>query len=575
MNKTGKEAFDLSQTVTARLRRQRRKEFAMLIRQPGLFLCIAAVLAILIIFCIYPIIRLVIATVTNDAGAFDLSVIKRVMQTTNFFTSLWNSIKLGLTVAMLSTLIGYVFAYAVTHTEMPGKRFFHVMAMLPILSPPFVISLAMVLLFGRSGVITKTLLGIPRNNIYGFGSLVIVQTLALFPLAYLNLKGVLESIDGSVEDASRSLGGSRWKVFTSVTLPLSVPGILSGMLIVFAKSISDFGNPQVLAGDFSVLSVDAYMQITGLYDLKTGAFMAISILLPAMLAFFIQKFWIARKSYVTITGKPVGNLRKISDKRTVVPLFIVCLMVTFSILLLYGTVVWISLIKTWGVDMSLSLKNYSFVFKRGLNAMKDTLLLTVIATPITAILGMIISFLLIRKRFYGKKLMEIATMIPFAVPGIALGIGYILSFNTRPLLLTGTATIIIAALTFRTLSVGVEAGSNSLRAVDPSIEEASAILGANNFTTFVRISLPLMRSALFSGLLNAFVRSMTSISAVIFLVSVNWNLLTVSILSEIESSRLGVASAYCVVLMVMVLAAMLVMEFALNRTDKSSGGQSI
>lgn len=161
-------------------------------------------------------------------------------------------------------------------------------------------------------------------------------------------------------------------------------------------------------------------------------------------------------------------------------------------------------------------------------------------------------------------------MIPFAVPGIALGIGYILAFNTRPFLLTGTAAIIIAALTFRTLSVGVEAGSNSLRAVDPSIEEASAILGANNFTTFVRISLPMMRSALFSGLLNAFVRSMTSVSAVIFLVSVNWNLFTVSIMSEIESSRLGVASAYCVVLMVLVLAALLVLEMTINGNNRQT-----
>ena len=551
-------------SAAARLRKQRREEFVMLLHQPGLFFCIIAILAILIIFCIFPIVRLLIATLTNDAGQFDLATVHRVIEKTNFFTSLMNSIKLGITVAILGTIVGYVFAFAVTRTEMPGKRFFHIMAMLPILSPPFVISLAIILLFGRSGVITKQLLGIRNNNVYGFTSLMVVQTLALFPLAYLNLKGVLESIDGSVEDASRCLGASRWKVFVSVTLPLSVPGILSGLLIVFAKSISDFGNPQVLAGDYSVLSVDAYMQITGLYDLKTGAFMAMSILLPAMLAFFIQKFWVARKSYVTVTGKPVGNVKKITEKRIVIPLFVFCLLITLVIILFYGTVVWISLIKTWGVDMSLSFKNYSFVFKRGMRAIKDTLLLSLIATPITALLGMLISFLLIRKKFYGKKLMEVASMIPFAIPGIALGIGYILAFNTKPILLTGTAAIVVAALTFRTLSVGVEAGSNSLRAVDPSIEEASAVLGANSFITFFRISLPLMRSALFSGLLNAFVRSMTSVSAVIFLVSVNWNLLTVSIMSEIEGSRLGVASAYCVVLMVMVLIVLLVLEVVMD-----------
>lgn len=545
----------------------------MLLRQPGLLACIVAILIILILFCILPVVRLFLATITSQEGRLDLRNVEHIMTSTNFFTSLGHSLLLGITVAVISTLVGYVFAYAVTRTNMRGKRFFHFMAMLPILSPPFVISLAMILLFGRSGVITKTLLGIRNNNVYGFPSLLIVQTLALFPLAYLNLKGVLESIDGSVEDASRSLGASRMKVFTSVTLPLSMPGIFSALLIVFAKSISDFGNPQVLAGDFSVLSVDAYMQITGLYDLKTGAFMALSILLPALLAFFIQKYWVARKSFVTITGKPVGNIQKIRERHIVIPLFIFCFVITVIVLMLYGTVVWISLVKTWGVDMSLSLKNYQFVFKRGINAMKDTLLLAFIATPITAVLGLVISFLLVRKQFYGKKIMEVASMIPFAVPGIALGIGYILSFNTPPILLTGTAGIIVAALVFRTLSVGVEAGSNSLRAVDASIEEASAVLGANNLTTFTRISLPLMRSALFSGLLNAFVRSMTSVSAVIFLVSVNWNLLTVSIMSEIEGSRLGVASAYCVVLMVIVVIALLILEIALNGDGSRTGAK--
>jgi len=546
------------------MRDQRRKEFFMLLRQPGLLLTILVILAILVIFCIYPVLRLFVATVTNTEGRFDIGSVAHVVTSTNFGKSLLNSVMLGSTVAVIATLIGFLFAYAVTRTEMPGKKFFNIMAMLPIISPPFVISLAMILLFGRSGLITKQLLGIRRANVYGFTSLAVVQTLALFPLAYLNLKGVLDSIDGSVEDASRSLGASRFKVFTTVTLPLSVPGLLSSMLIVFAKSISDFGNPQVLAGDFSVLSVDAYMQITGLFNLKTGAFMALSILLPAMLAFFIQKFWIARKSFVTVTGKPVGNIRKISEKHIVVPLFIGCLLVTCAIIMFYGTVVMVSLVKTWGVDMSMSLNNYTFVFKRGIRAMKDTLFLSLIATPITAMLGMVISFLLVRKEFFGKKLMEIATIIPFAVPGIALGIGYILAFNTKPILLTGTAAIIIAALVFRTLSVGVEAGSNSLRQVDPCIEEASATLGADNLTTFCKVSLPLMKNALFSGLLNAFVRSMTSVSAVIFLVSVDWNLLTVSIMSEIESSRLGVASAYCVVLMCIVLIALFVLEILVN-----------
>lgn len=547
-----------------RRKREKRREFLMLIKQPGLLFAIIVVFAILILFCVYPIVRLLISCLTDKTGRLDLGNISYVFTKTDFFRAFWNSVKLGLFVGLMATIVGFVYAFAVTRTKLPGKKFFNVMAILPILSPPFVISLAVMLLFGRSGLITKNLLHIRGNNIYGFTWLSIVQILSLFPLAYLNLKGMLETLDSSVENAGRTLGASRLKVFLSVTLPLSLPGFLSSFLIIFAKSLCDFGNPQVLAGDYSVLSVSAYLQIVGLFDLKTGSFIALSILLPCMLAYLIQNYWVSKRSFVTVTGKAAGTVELIGEKKIVVPLFIVLLLLTLFTLLMYGTVVYVSFVKTWGVDWSMTLDSYQFILKRGARAMRDTLLLSSVATPLSALLGMVIAFLLVRKRFFGKRLMAAASILPFAVPGIALGIGYVAAFNTRPLQLTGTALIIIVAMVFRTLSIGVETGSNSLRQVDPSIEEASVILGAGNAKTFFSVSLPIMKSALFSGLLNSFIRSMTSVSAVIFLVSVNWNLLTVNILSEIESNRLGAASAYCVALMVMVVLAVGVLEFIVN-----------
>lgn len=542
----------------------KRKEFRMLLKQPGLLLAILFVFAVLILFCIYPVVKLFFSCLTNDAGQVDFSNIRYVFEKTDFFTALWNSVKLGAFVGVMATIVGYLYAFAINRTAIPGKKFFNIMAILPILSPPFVISLAVMLLFGRSGIITKNLLGIRGNNIYGFTWLAIVQILSLFPLAYLNLKGMLESLDSSVENASRTLGASRLKVFLSVTLPLSLPGVLSSFLIVFAKSLCDFGNPQVLAGDYDVLSVSAYLQIVGLFNLKTGSFIALSILLPCMLAYIIQNYWVSKRSFVTVTGKATGTVELMNERYIVIPLFIILLLITLFTILMYGTVIYVSFVKTWGVNWSLTLDSYKFIMKRGAGAIKDTLLLSCIATPITALLGMLIAFLLVRKNFFGKRLMSVASIIPFAVPGIALGIGYIVAFNTKPIQLTGTAVIIIVAMVFRTLSIGVETGSNSLRQVDPSIEEAAVILGASNSKTFFSISLPIMKSALFSGLLNAFVRSMTSVSAVIFLVSVNWNLLTVSILSEIESQRMSAASAYCVALMLMVIIAIGVLEAIVN-----------
>ena len=547
-----------------RQKSEKRKEFFLLMKQPGLLFAIIFVFAVLILFCIYPIVRLFISCLTDKTGQLNLDNINYVFTKTDFFQAFWNSVKLGLFVGLMATIVGYIYAFSITRTKLPGKKFFNIMAILPILSPPFVISLAVMLLFGRSGLITKTLLHIRNNNIYGFTWLSIVQILSLFPLAYLNLKGMLETLDSSVENASRTLGASRLKVFLTVTLPLSLPGFLSSFLIIFAKSLCDFGNPQVLAGDYNVLSVSAYLQIVGLFDLKTGSFIALSILLPCMLAYLIQNYWVSKRSFVTVTGKATGTVELISEKKIVIPLFIILTLMTLFTILMYGTVVYVSFVKTWGVNWSMTLDSYQFILKRGARAIQDTLLLSSIATPATAMLGMLIAFLLVRKNFFGKRLMSAASIVPFAVPGIALGIGYIVAFNNRPIQLTGTALIIIVAMVFRTLYIGVETGSNSLRQVDPSIEEAAVSLGAGNAKTFFSISLPIMKSALFSGLLNSFIRSMTSVSAVIFLVSVNWNLLTVNILSEIESNRLGAASAYCVALMLMVILAVGVLEFIVN-----------
>ncbi|MCC3356857.1 ABC transporter permease [Bacillus sp. REN16] len=542
----------------------KKKEMKSLTKEPLLLLLVILIFLSLFIFSIYPIFQVLKATVVGENG-FDLSVLTNAATSGVFLHALWNSIKLGVIAAIFATIIGFVFAFAVTRTEMKGKKFFHLIALLPIISPPFVIALSVILLFGRNGVISSGLFGFEDSNVYGFRSLLFIQTLAFFPIAYLNLRGVLESIDSSVEDAALNLGASRWDVFKSITFPLAVPGVLSSLLLVFIKSIEDFGNPMVIAGDYSTLAVQAYLQITGMYNLRSGAFLAVALLLPSMTAYFIQKYWISKKSYVTVTGKPSQSSIKIHEKYIVIPLFALCSLVTGVVLLFYGSVLWGSFVKVWGVNNSLTLDHFRYIFTIGADSIKNTLYLALVSTPITGILGMIIAFLLIRKQFVGKKLMEFATILPFAVPGTVVGIGYILAFNSKPLLLTGTAAILIIAFTFRNITVGIEAGTNSLRQVDKSIEEASTILGANSFKTFWLISLPLMKSAFFSGLVYSFVRSMTSISAVIFLVSVSWNLMTVSILSQVEASRLGPAAAYCIILIIIILAVIGLLELLVNQ----------
>lgn len=540
------------------------RKWAALIKEPWLIAIIILIFASLFIFSVYPIYQVFKVSVVNDEG-LDFSVLKETLANNYFLTSFWNSLKLGIMAAVFSTVVGFIFAFAITRTSMKGKKIFNLIALLPVISPPFVIALSIILLFGRKGLITNGLFGLDSFNVYGLPSLLIIQTLSFFPLAYMNMKGMLESIDSSIEDASMNLGASRWKVFRTITLPLSVPAIFSALLLVFIKSIEDFGNPMVIAGDYSTLAVQAYIQITGMYNLRGGAILALAIIFPSMLAFFMQKYWISKKSYVTVTGKPSNSGVCITEKHIVWPLFIFCFLITGFVLLIYGTVVWGAFVKVWGVNNSLTLDNFRYIFSLGLDSIQNSIVLSAVSTPFTVVMGMLIAYLIIRKQFIGKKLMEIGSMIVFAVPGTVVGIGYVLAFNDKPLLLTGTSAIIILALTFRNMPVGIEAGTNSLRQIDKSIEEASANLGANSFTTFRRISLPLMRPALFSGLFYSFTKSMTSISSLIFLVSVNWNLMTVSILSQIEGSRLGAAAAYCVILFAIVLTALGMMQFLVNR----------
>ena len=531
--------------------------------QPVLLAVVISLGIFLFIFSMYPLLKIVFRILWNKE-VFDFSVVSKTLTDKYFWQAFRNSLILGLSAATISTIIGFIFAFSIVRTDMKGKAFFNLIATLPIIAPPFVMSLAMILLFGRSGLITRELLDIRNANVYGLHGLLTVQVLAFFPLAFLNIKGVLECINRSVEDAGESLGASKWYVFRTVTFPLCIPAVFSSFLLVFIKSISDFGNPQLLGGDFETLSSRAYLVINGMYDTRTGSLIAISILLPSVTAFLIERYWISHKSFITVTGKPQNATDRIRNRKLDYICFAFCSVLSLVVLAFYGTVLLVSLVKTWGVDMSLSFDNFSFALARGKRYIGDSLFLALVATPLTALVGMVISYLVVRKSFFGKRFIEFSSMLTFAVPGIVLGIGYIISFNTRPILLTGTATIIIIALMFRNMSIGIEAGTNSLRQIDPSIEEASTNQGAGQLYTFWHITLPLIRSAIYTTMVNAFVRSMTSISAVIFLVSVHWNLLTVMIMSEVENSRLGVAAAYCVILMVIVLAAFAMLKILVD-----------
>ncbi|TSD58735.1 ABC transporter permease [Aeromicrobium piscarium] len=525
----------------------------------GIFLVLTLSVAI---FILLPIGAVLKSAVIGPDG-FDLSRLGDNLLASHVWRALRNSLLLAVLSATAATAVGFVMAYGVTRTGMKGKRFFHLVALLPIVSPPFVLSLAIILLFGRSGVISSDLLGLSNANVYGLRSLVIIQTLAFSPLAYLNVRDMLQSMDSSLEDASSSMGASQWQTFRRVLLPLAAPALLSSFMLVFVKSLEDFGNPMLIGGDYSTLAVEAYTQITAVYDMQSGAILAVLLLLPSVLAFMIQRYWVGRRSYVTVTGKPGRTEIRLTAAKVTVPLTIVCSAISGVILLFYGTVVAVSFMKIVGVDSLFTLDHYRYIFDRGLSTLQNSVTLAAVATPLVVICGLLISYVLTRRSFPGSAILKWSTLLSFAAPGTIIGIGYILSFNSGPLVLTGTAAIIVGAMVLKNLQVAIEGGNNQLKQIDPAIEEASAVMGASNIRTFRSIVLPLLRPAIFTSAAYAFTRSLTTLSAVIFLISANWNLVTVTILGQVESSRLSVAAAYCVLLIVIVLAALALMQGAL------------
>ncbi len=545
-----------------------KNRLANLARDPVLLIAIIAVFAAIFLFIIFPVFKVFSVSFQEEGGGIGFSTYAGIFTNRYMAEGFRNSLLVAGLTAFFGMLLGYVYAYTINRTEVPLKGFLRTIAVMPIVFPPFIGALSIIMLFGFNGLISAQLFGI-RANIYGLWGLMIAQIVSFFPVAFITLDGVISTISPTLEDAAFNLGANRWQAFYRVILPLSVPGIASTMLVLFIESLADFGNPLILAGSrFPILSVQAYLQITGMFDLKGGAALAVWLLFPSILAFIAQKYWVGKKKYITVTGKPTTSVLKSVSRPVKWILFSFCMLFSAFILLIYATIIWGAFTKAWGMDNTFTLENFIYIFDVGLESIKDTLIIALTSTPISAILGMIIAFLLVRKTFPGRRIMEFTSLLNFAIPGTVIGIGYILAFNTGPILLTGTLAILVLNFVFRYMPVGIQSGIALLNQVDPAIEEAAYTLGANNQQVFFKVTLPLIIPAFFSALVFAFVRAMTAISAAIFLVSAKWNLMTVQILSESDSGRLSEACAYSFVLISMIMIFIFVLKiFLKNRVS--------
>ena len=555
---------------------------------------ISGIVVIVTIFVFFPIAKMLTAAFITDGGGYSLSVFA-----SKFFDDrlwglgclsggrcgvAWNSLFLAVLVGLITTTLGLIFALVVTRSGFRYKRALRALTVLPIITPPFVIGLALILLFGLSGAVTtffSDAFGIqPTRWLYGLPGVLIAQILAFTPIAFLVLIGVVEGVSPSMEEAAQTLRASKWQVFKTVSLPLMRPGLANAFLLGFIESMADFGNPLVLGGNFDVLSTEIFFAIVGAqYDQGKAAVLAMVLLCFTLGAFYAQRFWLGKKSYTTVSGKGDSGMHPHMPRALSIPVLALAMIWAAFTMVVYAMIFYGSVVELWGVNNSLTFKHYitafSFRFEesgiRWSGAAWDsfwtTLKIAGIAAPLTAIVGLITAYLLTRQTFAGKNAFEFGTMLSFAIPGTVIGVSYILAFNVPPIEITGTGIILVVSFIFRNMPVGVRAGIASMSQLDKSLDESSLTLGANSWQTFRRIILPLLRPAILAALVYSFVRAMTAISAVIFLVSAEYDMATSYIIGRVENNDYGLAIAYSTTLIFVMLVVVGAMQLVVGKTE--------
>jgi iron(III) transport system permease protein len=733
---------------------RRLREFQQIARDPIMMAGLLTSSAFVFFFVVWPLLRVVWEGFFNyQTGAFSLEYFARYIDpyfARHSWTTLRDTMVMGLATATGGTLLGFIVAFTFVRCNFPFHRVAHALSLVPTISPPFAIAIAVILLFGRSGLVTHKWLGIDftygMNDIYGLDGLVFVQIITFFPVAYLIIRAMLERLDPAMEEAAQSLGASKLHILRTVTLPLLLPGFAGAFLLLFVESLADLGNPLLLTGQRNVLSTEIFLAVNGEYNQQKAAALSVVLLIPTLTVFLVQRYWVNKRSYVSVTGKPTGGQLVIKEWYIRWPFVIITTLTLLLVIALYASIAVGSFTRLWGIDFSFTLENYRLAFQRGAEAILDTTFLAAVATPIAGVLGMVIAFLVVRKRFSGKEALDFVSNLGAAVPGTILGIGFIIAFidapwpaillvfavfllylmnameaargqkiitlligvgvglglawlfaawdswylallalapavvmlilarigaqprerrlltwlmlvpivglvlfilgpyptqwvaewgrtlggnwakivtsmaewidvftqvplpahgflllaiggyvmsrlqagwwrtifttvllllatamifTGKPLALVGSSYIIIAAYSVRSLPASLRAGVASLQQIDPAIEEASTSLGADAQYTFRRITLPLIAPAFLAGLIFAFARHMTSLSAIIFLTTPKWKILTVLILSEVEQGGLNIATAYSMIVIFIVLVAIGLFYFLMGRAYKT------
>lgn len=557
--------------------------------------------SLLLVFVAYPVAQALSGAFLDDAGQFNLAAAwarianERIWGLSCLSSSArcgvaWNTLILAILTGAGTTVLGTMLALIEDRSDSRVRKVLRVLAPLPIITPPFVVGLGLVLLFGRAGLVNQFLewaFGIPPGRwFYGAFGVWLAQMFAFTPIAFMIMRGVVQGVSPSLEEASQTLRANVSRTFWQVTFPLIRPGLANAFLVGFIESIADFGNPIVVGGQFSVLSTEIFFAIVGAqFDQGRAATLAWILTLFALGVFAIQRGVVGKKQYTTVSGKgDAGVSMRLPTRLRQVALAVTVPWLAFT-LVVYVFAFSGGFVKTWGRDYTVTLAHFHTAFawswaQGGLQldgvawaSLWNTVRLAAASAPMTAAVGLMIAWLLARTQFRGQGMFEFSALMAFAIPGTVLGVSYILAFNVPPFELTGTGLIIVMCFMFRNLPVGVRAGAAAFKQLDKSLDEAAVMLKASTARALWTVVLPLLKPAVVASLVYSFVRSMTTVSAVIFLVTAETELATTFIIGRVGQGDYGVALAYSTVLIITMALATALIQWVVG--DRKLGRRGV
>ncbi|WP_242984446.1 iron ABC transporter permease [Clostridium sp. chh4-2] len=525
-------------------------------------ICNIVILAFLGVFLIFPFSSLIFRSLfSSKTDGITLQNFVTFFTKKYYYNTLKNSMYCCVATTITTTVIGVPLAYLMTRYNVWGKKIIYVLIVMSLMSPPFIGAYSWIMMFGRSGFVTGLLskIGITVPTIYGKLGIILVFTFKLFPYVYLYTAGAMNSIDSSLEEAAENLGASKMRRLMTITLPVVLPSIAAGIVMVFMTSLADFGTPMLIGEGFTVLPVLIYNEYISEMGGNANLASALSVIVVCCSTgiLLIQKLLISRKNYVMTALRPPKEVELRGVKRFLVSVPVI--IVTAIAIMPQIVVLITSFVNTNGPRFveGFGINSYKMVINRlGLN-IRNTYSFAVAAIVLIVLGGMLISYLTVRKRGKIAKILDWLIMFPFVIPGSVLGISLVVAFNKKPLLLTGTAAIMVISYVVRKLPYTVRSGSAFLHQMDPSVEEASVNLGVSPMKTFFKITAPLMLPGVLSGAILSWITCVNELSSSIMLYAGKTSTISVAIYTEVVRNSYGTAAALSSILTLTTVASLI------------------